>query len=77
MLSRIKEMAARHYEAVGMALFAIGLGWILIVAGLDECSLPGTPILPLVIKIAAGLVATAAGAYLIRSREEGSNESAL
>lgn len=70
MLSRIKE-------TVGMALFAIGLGWILIVAGLDECSLPGAPILPLIIKIAVGLVATAAGAHLIRSREEGSNESAL
>ena len=77
MLSRIKEMVARHYEAVGMVLFAIGLGWILIVAGLDECSLPGTPVLPLVIKIAVGLVATAAGTHLIKSREEGSNESAL
>lgn len=65
MLSRIKE-------TVGMALFAIGLGWILLVAGLDECSLPGAPILPLITKIAVGLVATAAGAHLIRSREEGS-----
>lgn len=70
MLSRIKE-------TVGMVLFAAGLGWILIVAGLDECSLPGAPILPLIIKIAVGLAATAAGAHLIRSREEGSNESAL
>ena len=60
MLSRIKE-------TVGMVLFAAGLGWILIVAGLDECSLPGAPILPLIIKIAVGLVATAAGAHLIRS----------
>lgn len=77
MFSTIKEMVARHYEAAGMALFAIGLGWILIVAGLDECSLPGTPVLPLAIKIAIGLVTTAAGAHLIRSREEGSNESAL
>lgn len=77
MLSRIKEMIARYYEAVGMALFAIGLGWVLIVAGLDECNLPGTSVLPLVIKIAFGLASTAAGTHLIKSREEGSNESAL
>lgn len=77
MLSRIRRLIEDHNESVGMTLFGIGLVWILFVAGADECSLPGTPLLPLVAKIALGLVAAAAGTKLIGSREEGSNENTL
>ena len=72
MLSGIGRLIREHREGVGMALIGIGFFWLMGVAGTDDYNTMQhifTPVLPLVIKSAFGLLITGAGVRILNGGE--------
>lgn len=72
MLSGIGRLIREHREGVGMALIGIGFFWLMGVAGTDDFNTMQhifTPVLPLVIKSAFGLLITGAGVRILNGGE--------
>ena len=72
MLSRIGRMITDHREGVGMVLVAIGIFWLMGVAGADDFNTMQhvfNPVLPLIIKSVLGLLITGAGVRILNGGE--------
>ena len=72
MLSGIGRLIREHREGVGMTLIGIGFFWLMRVAGTDDFNTMQhifTPVLPLVIKSAFGLLITGAGVRILNGGE--------
>ena len=68
MLSRIGRVIADHREGIGMILVGIGFFWMMGVAGTDDYNTARhifTPLLPLVIKSAFGLLFMGSGVVIL------------
>lgn len=78
MLSKIGRVIINHREGVGMALVAIGFFWLMGVAGTDDYNTMQhifSPVFPLIIKAAIGLLITGAGVLICNGGDE--DESSL
>lgn len=78
MLSRIGEVINNNRERIGMILVGIGFFWMMGVAGTDDYNTMQhifTPVLPLIIKAAFGLLITGAGIVILNGGDE--DESSL
>lgn len=67
MLSRIGRVIIDHREGIGLALVGIGFFWLMGVAGTDDYNTARhifTPVLPLIIKSAFGLLIMGLGVSL-------------
>ena len=78
MLSRIGREINNNRERIGMILVGIGFFWMMGVAGTDDYNTMQhifTPVFPLIIKAAIGLLITGAGVLIINGGDE--DESSL
>lgn len=73
MLSRIGRVINNNRERIGMILVGIGFFWMMGVAGTDDYNTMQhifTPVLPLMIKAAFGLLITGAGIVILNGGDE-------
>lgn len=80
MLSRIGRVIANHRYGIGMFLVGIGLFWTMGVAGTDDYNTMRhifTPVLPLIIKSAFGLLGMGLGVMLVNMKGGEDDEDSL
>lgn len=80
MLSRIGRVIANHREGIGMFLVGIGFFWMMGVAGTDDYNTMRhifTPVLPLIIKSAFGLLGIGLGVMLVNMKGGEDDEDSL
>lgn len=80
MLSRIGRVIANHREGIGMFLVGIGFFWMMGVAGTDDYNTMRnifTPVLPLIIKSAFGLLGMGLGVMLVNMKGGEDDEDSL
>ena len=80
MLSRIGRVIANHREGIGMFLVGIGFFWMMGVAGADDFNTMQhifTPVIPLIIKSAFGLLGMGLGVMLVNMNGGEDDEDSL
>ena len=80
MLSRIGRVIDRNRERIGMILFIIGVFWMMGVAGADDFNTMQhifTPVIPLIIKSAFGLLGMGLGVMLVNMKGGEDDEDSL
>lgn len=80
MLSRIGRVIANHRYGIGMFLVGIGFFWMMGVAGTDDYNTMRhifTPVLPLIIKSAFGLLEMGLGVMLVNMKGGEDDEDSL
>ena len=80
MLNRIGRVIDRNRERIGMILFIIGVFWMMGVAGADDFNTMQhifTPVIPLIIKSAFGLLGMGLGVMLVNMKGGEDDEDSL
>lgn len=80
MLSRIRRVICDHSEGIGLAFTGISFLWMIGVAGADDFNTMQhifTPVLPLIIKSAFGLLGMGLGVMLVNMKGGEDDEDSL
>ena len=80
MLSRIGRVITNHRQGVGMAFVGISFFWLMGVAGADDFNTMQhifTPVIPLIIKSAFGLLGMGLGVMLVNMKGGEDDEDSL
>lgn len=80
MLSRIGRVIFDHSEGIGLAFMGISFFWLMCVAGADDYNTMQhifTPVLPLIIKSAFGLLGMGLGVMLVNMKGGEDDEDSL
>lgn len=80
MFSRIGRMIFNHSEGIGLAFMGISFFWLMGIAGADDFNTMQhifTPVIPLIIKSAFGLLGMGLGVVLVNMKGGDQDESDL